>query len=100
MVLLLISDVPHYLAAARLAHAKRAVTGLPGKFSELGPFLMNPSRGIGFEHPHAVGNAQIAIQPQQQMHMVIRAAYHQRCPAHLPDNAPQVGLDLVPNGID
>ena len=70
MVLRVIANVTDHGRPPGFADAECTVPALPGELALLGPPLTHPSRGVGFDDPHAISQGKVGRQACQQMNMI------------------------------
>lgn len=101
MVFFLTSDISDHPRCIRGAHGECAIARLPREPAVLGPFLMDPARGIRFHHPDAIGDVSISGQFYKYVHVIRGAPDRHGRAAFLAYDASQVrvqvGADLGHN---
>lgn len=71
MMARLILYVANHRCAVRFTHAEGPIAALPCEGAPLRPALLDPSRRICFDNPHAISEREIGRQSSQKMHMIL-----------------------------
>ena len=90
MMLFLTGDVFFHIGLTGMAHAERAVTGLPPKRFPIRKCLVNPAGGIRLQFAHQIRQCMFRRKGSQDVNMVRRAIDDERPSVVRADNAAKI----------